>query len=238
MSEITVDFRKRKIITASLAGVLLIAVVLCAVLLFVTPQTQAQTSVLKKGSSGQQVKQLQQKLNAAGFNCGTVDGIFGTNTYNAVRKFQESKGLKVDGIVGSQTAKALGLTLSSGSSSNSGYSSSDVYLLAKCIHAEARGEPYTGQVAVGAVILNRVRSSSFPNSISGVIYQPYAFTAVNDGQMNLEPNDTAYRAARDAINGWDPSNGCLYYFNPSTATSKWIWSRTIKLKIGKHNFCV
>lgn len=238
MSEITVDFRKRKIITASLAGVLLIAVVLCAVLLFVTPQTQAQTSVLKKGSSGQQVKQLQQKLNAAGFNCGTVDGIFGTNTYNAVRKFQESKGLKVDGIVGTQTAKALGLTLSSGSSSNSGYSSSDVYLLAKCIHAEARGEPYTGQVAVGAVILNRVRSSSFPNSISGVIYQPYAFTAVNDGQMNLEPNDTAYRAARDAINGWDPSNGCLYYFNPSTATSKWIWSRTIKLKIGKHNFCV
>lgn len=238
MPEITEDFRKRKIITASLAGVLLIAVVLCACLLFITPDTQAQTTVLKKGSSGQQVKQLQQKLNSAGFNCGTVDGIFGTNTYNAVKKFQKSKGLTVDGIVGTQTAKALGLTLSSGSSSNSGYSSSDVYLLAKCIHAEARGEPYTGQVAVGAVILNRVRSSSFPNSISGVIYQPYAFTAVNDGQMNLEPNDTAFRAARDAINGWDPSNGCLYYFNPSTATSKWIWTRTIKLKIGKHNFCV
>ena len=128
------------------------------------------------------------------------------------------------------------MSLSSGSGGNSSYSSSDVYLLAKCIYAEARGEPYIGQVAIGAVVLNRVKSSSFPNTIAGVIYQPYAFTAVADGQINLEPNDTAYKAARDAMNGWDPTNGCLYYYNPATATSAWIWSRPVMLSIGNHNF--
>lgn len=192
--------------------------------------------MLKVGSSGQQVRTLQTKLNNWGYNAGTVDGIFGSNTLAAVKRFQANNGLTVDGIVGAKTAAALGMTLSGSSSSNSSYSSSDLYLLAKCIYAEARGEPYIGQVAIGAVVLNRVESSSFPNTIAGVIYQPYAFTAVSDGQINLEPNDTAYKAARDALNGWDPTNGCIYYYNPSTATSAWIWSRPIMLSIGRHNF--
>lgn len=192
--------------------------------------------VLKVGSSGAQVKTLQTKLNNWGYDVGTVDGIFGSKTQAAVKRFQQKNGLVADGIVGAKTAAALGMTLTSSSSSNSSYSSQDVYLLAKCIHAEARGEPYVGQVAVGAVVLNRVRSSSFPNTIAGVIYQPYAFTAVIDGQMNLEPNETAYNAARDAMNGWDPTNGCIYYYNPATATSSWIWSRPVMITIGKHNF--
>ena len=192
--------------------------------------------MLKVGSSGHQVRTLQTKLNNWGYNAGTVDGIFGSNTLAAVKRFQANNGLTVDGIVGAKTAAALGMTLSGSSSSNSSYSSSDLYLLAKCIYAEARGEPYIGQVAIGAVVLNRVESSSFPNTIAGVIYQPYAFTAVSDGQINLEPNDTAYKAARDALNGWDPTNGCIYYYNPSTATSAWIWSRPIMLSIGRHNF--
>ena len=192
--------------------------------------------VLKVGSSGAQVKTLQTKLNNWGYDAGTVDGIFGSKTQAAVKRFQQKNGLVADGIVGAKTAAALGMTLTSSSSSNSSYSSQDVYLLAKCIHAEARGEPYVGQVAVGAVVLNRVRSSRFPNTIAGVIYQPYAFTAVIDGQMNLEPNETAYNAARDAMNGWDPTNGCIYYYNPATATSSWIWSRPVMITIGKHNF--
>lgn len=194
--------------------------------------------VLKVGSSGSQVKTLQTKLNNWGYDAGTADGIFGSKTQAAVKRFQQKNGLTVDGIVGAKTAAALGMTLTSSSSSNSSYSSQDVYLLAKCIHAEARGEPYMGQVAVGAVVLNRVKSSSFPNTISGVIYQPYAFTAVIDGQMNLEPNQTAYNAARDAMNGWDPTNGCIYYYNPATATSSWIWSRKVMITIGKHNFAI
>lgn len=197
-----------------------------------------ESAVLKVGSSGSQVKTLQTKLNNWGYDAGTADGIFGSKTQAAVKRFQQKNGLVVDGIVGAKTAAALGMTLSSSSSSNSSYSSQDVYLLAKCIHAEARGEPYMGQVAVGAVVLNRVKSSSFPNTISGVIYQPYAFTAVIDGQMNLEPNQTAYNAARDAMNGWDPTNGCIYYYNPATATSSWIWSRKVMITIGKHNFAI
>lgn len=221
---------------------ILVAVVLAAViipvLLFGVQDSSSveESAVLKVGSSGSQVKTLQTKLNNWGYDAGTADGIFGSKTQAAVKRFQQKNGLVVDGIVGAKTAAALGMTLSSSSSSNSSYSSQDVYLLAKCIHAEARGEPYIGQVAVGAVVLNRVKSSSFPNSISGVIYQPYAFTAVIDGQMNLEPNDTAYNAARDAMNGWDPTNGCIYYYNPATATSSWIWSRPVMITIGKHNF--
>lgn len=217
---------------------LLVIAVLLPVLLFgfAGENTIEDSVVLKVGSSGSQVKTLQTKLNNWGYNAGTVDGIFGTKTQEAVKRFQAKNGLTVDGIVGTQTANALGMTLTSSSSSNSSYSSQDVYLLAKCIHAEARGEPYLGQVAVGAVVLNRVKSSSFPNTISGVIYQPYAFTAVIDGQINLEPNESAYNAARDAMNGWDPTNGCIYYYNPATATSSWIWSRPVMLTIGKHNF--
>ena len=229
---------KKLIIMRSVCALAVLAVVLTAALAFLPDggDEEIGAAVLKVGSSGQQVRTLQTKLNNWGYNAGTVDGIFGSNTLAAVKRFQANNGLTVDGIVGAKTAAALGMTLSGSSSSNSSYSSSDLYLLAKCIYAEARGEPYIGQVAIGAVVLNRVESSSFPNTIAGDIYQPYAFTAVSDGQINLEPNDTAYKAARDALNGWDPTNGCIYYYNPSTATSAWIWSRPIMLSIGRHNF--
>ena len=229
---------KKLIIMRSVCALAVLAVVLTAALAFLPDggDEEIGAAVLKVGSSGHQVRTLQTKLNNWGYNAGTVDGIFGSNTLAAVKRFQANNGLTVDGIVGAKTAAALGMTLSGRSSSNSSYSSSDLYLLAKCIYAEARGEPYIGQVAIGAVVLNRVESSSFPNTIAGVIYQPYAFTAVSDGQINLEPNDTAYKAARDALNGWDPTNGCIYYYNPSTATSAWIWSRPIMLSIGRHNF--
>lgn len=198
----------------------------------------AETVVLKSGSTGAQVRTLQTKLKNWGYYRGTIDGIYGSETKAAVIKFQKKNGLTADGIVGAKTAAALGMKLSASSSTNSGYASSDVYLLAKLVYGEARGEPYTGQVAVAAVVLNRVKSNKFPNTIAGVIYQSGAFTAVSDGQINLEPNSTAYSAARDAMNGWDPTSGCLYYYNPATATSKWIWSRQVRLSIGRHNFCV
>ncbi len=229
---------KKLVLKRSMVAVAVLITVIVGIAAFYSVQPAEETAVLKMGSSGSQVRTLQTKLNNWGYNCGTVDGIFGSKTLAAVKQFQKNNGLTVDGIVGAKTAAALGMTLTSGSSSNSSYNSSDVYLLAKCIYAESRGEPYLGQVAVGAVVLNRVKSSAFPNSISGVIYQPYAFTAVLDGQINLEPNETAYSAARDAMNGWDPTNGCLYYYNPATATSSWIWSRTVKLTIGKHRFAV
>lgn len=231
---------KKTIILRTVCTVLIIAAIAVPIIAFGggNASETEESAVLKIGSSGTQVRTLQTKLNNWGYDAGTVDGIFGSKTQAAVKRFQQKNGLVADGIVGSKTAAALGMTLTSSSSSNSSYSSQDVYLLAKCIHAEARGEPYMGQVAVGAVVLNRVKSSSFPNTISGVIYQPYAFTAVIDGQMNLEPNETAYNAARDAMNGWDPTNGCIYYYNPATATSSWIWSRKVMITIGKHNFAI
>lgn len=177
-------------------------------------------------------KQIQQRLKELGYYSGSIDGIIGSQSLKAIRNFQRDYGLTVDGIVGPKTLSALGL------SSSTSYTSQDLYLLAKCVHAEARGEPYVGQVAVAAVILNRVDSPEFPNTISGVIYQPWAFTAVNDGQINLEPNDSAYSAAKDALNGWDPTYGCLYYYNPKTATSEWIWSRTPVVTIGEHVFAI
>ena len=200
-------------------------------------------AVVKTGSRGQIVKTIQTKLKRWGYYNGSVDGIFGTQTKNAVMYFQRKNGLTGDGIVGSATAKAMGVSLS-GSTASSGtttankVSNSDLYLLSCCIYGEARGESYTGKVAVGAVILNRVASSSFPNTISGVIYQNGAFTCVSDGQINLGTNDECTRAAQDALNGWDPSGGALYYFNPATATSKWIWSRKQIVTIGKHIFCI
>ena len=224
-----------------LLGVILVA--FCVAVAFaVFPQAvEAEAEVLKNGSTGAQVKTVQTKLKNWGYYTGSVDGIYGPKTVAAVKYFQRVNGLTQDGIVGAKTAAAMGITLTSSSSSSSAggsYSSSDSYLLAKCIYAEARGEPYTGQVAVGAVILNRVRSSKFPNSIAGVIYQPYAFTCVSDGQINLTPDANAKKAAQDALNGWDPTGGCLYYYNPATATSSWIWSRTVMLSIGKHNFAL
>ena len=198
----------------------------------------AQVAVIKQGQRGDTVKTIQQKLKRWGYYKGAVDGIFGAQTKEAVKYFQRKNGLKVDGVVGNQTLKALGISSSSSQNASSSFSDSDIYLLAKAIYAEARGESYTGQVAVGAVILNRVDSASFPNTISGVIYQPYAFTAVIDGQINLTPNETAKRAARDAINGWDPSCGALYYYNPAIATSSWIFSRKTVATIGNHVFAI
>ena len=181
---------------------------------------------------------IQTKLKRWGYYTGNVDGIYGPLTKEAVKYFQRKNGLSVDGIVGPKTAAALGMTLSSSSSSSSSISSSDLNLLAKCVYAEARGESYVGQVAIAAVVLNRVESPSFPNTIAGVIYQPYAFTAVDDGQINLTPNSTAYKAAQDALNGWDPTYGAIYYYNPATATSSWIWSRQTTVTIGNHVFAV
>jgi len=191
------------------------------------------------GSRGQEVKDIQYLLRKWGYYDGLVDGIYGYKTYQAVRRFQAKNGLKVDGIAGPQTLAALGLPTgrtTAAATATSGSYSKDVNLLAHIIHGEARGEPYKGKVAVGAVILNRVRDSRFPKPIAGVIYQPGAFDAVSDGQINLQPDDSAYKAARDALNGWDPTYGSLYYWNPATATSSWIWSRTITVRIGKHVF--
>ncbi len=213
------------------------------------PATYA--AVLKQGARGGEVKEVQRRLKNWGYYDGSVDGIYGPATISAVKYFQKKNGLTADGICGKATYAALGMNDSvrvlengstdSGSSSsggNSDYTSSDLYLLAKCIYGEARGESYTGQVAVGAVVLNRVKSSQFPNTISGVIYQKGAFTAVSDGQINLTPNQTAINAAQDAMNGWDPTYGCLYYYNPATATSSWIFSRQTVTTIGKHVFAI
>ncbi len=188
----------------------------------------------KKGSTGSVVSQIQTLLKNQGFYSGAVDGVYGSATEEAVKKYQKRFGLKVDGIAGDQTLSYMGIKVQ-GSASSSG--SGDVALLARLISAEARGEPYVGQVAVGAVVLNRMEHPSFPNTMSGVIYQSGAFTCIDDGQFNEPVADSAYKAARDAMNGWDPSGGAIYYFNPSTATSKWIWSRPLITVIGKHRFC-
>ena len=183
------------------------------------------------------IKQVQTKLKKWGYYTGSVDGINGPQTIAAVKKFQKKYGLTQDGIVGPLTASKMGITLNKTSSSST-YNSNDRYLLAKIVYAEARGESYTGQVAIAAVVLNRVKDSRFPNTVSGVIYQPWAFTAVNDGQINLEPNQKAYQAADDALNGWDPTYGSVYYYNPQTATSKWIYTTKKVTQIGKHIFAV
>ena len=186
----------------------------------------------KKGSTGSVVTQIQKKLSQWGYYSGSVDGVYGSKTEKAVIYFQKKNGLTADGIAGPATLKAMGISDSSSTSQ-----SNDVNLLARLISAEARGEPYSGQVAVGAVVLNRMKHPSFPNPMSGVIYQPGAFSCLSDGQFNTAVADSAYKAARDALNGWDPSGGAIYYFNPATATSKWIWSRPLITVIGKHRFC-
>ena len=224
---------KKKIIILSIT-ILLIGII-AFIILFENNEVEA---LSKYGSRGDEVRQIQTKLKRWGYYNGNVDGIFGSQTLEAGKYFQRKNGLTVDGIAGPATLKAMGIYNSSNSSSSSSSSnSSNVNLLARLIYGEARGEPYTGQVAVGAVVMNRVKSSSFPNTISGVIYQSGAFDAVRDGQINLSPNSTAIKAAQDAINGWDPSYGAVYYFNPSTATNKWIWSRPMTVTIGRHRFC-
>ncbi|MEH7459304.1 spore cortex-lytic enzyme [Bacillus pseudomycoides] len=217
--------------------------------------------VIQRGASGEDVIELQSRLKYNGFYTGKVDGVFGWGTYWALRNFQQKFGLPVDGLAGAKTKQMLvkatkyekstankGNTSNKGDSGNkpvqntatnvpNGYSQNDIQLMANAVYGESRGEPYIGQVAVAAVILNRVTSASFPNTVSGVIFEPRAFTAVADGQIYLTPNETAKKAVLDAINGWDPTGNAIYYFNPDTATSKWIWSRPQIKKIGKHIFC-
>ena len=197
---------------------------------------QAQAATYRQGSTGEQVRIIQTKLKNWGYYDGTVDGIFGSKTEDAVEYFQKKNGLAVDGKVGPATLEALGMPAGE-TSSASGGASGDVALLARLISAEARGEPYAGQVAVGAVVLNRVEHPSFPNTISEVIFQPGAFSCMLDGQWDEPVADSAYQAARDALAGSDPSGGAIYYFNPVTATNAWIWSRPEIITIGKHRFC-
>ena len=199
-------------------------------------QTQEIQVLSKIGSRGDEVRRIQQKLKSLGFFEGAVDGIYGVKTQSAVRRFQKSVGITADGIAGSKTLLYLGLGNNS-SGGGGGYSSSDVYLLAKVIAAEARGESYTGQVAVGAVVLNRVDSSSFPDTVSGVVYQKGAFSAVTDSNWSVSPTAESRKAAQDAINGWDPTGGALYYYNPAKTSNRWIRTRPVITTIGKHVFC-
>ena len=223
---------KRKMFVICLMTVFIISIIA-----YIFLRNSEVEALSKYGSRGDEVTQIQTKLKRWGYYNGNIDGIYGSQTQEAVRYFQRKNGLTVDGIAGPKTLAAMGITSSSSSSSSSSSNSSNVNLLARLIYGEAIGEPYTGQVAVGAVVMNRVKSSSFPNTISGVIYQSGAFDAVSDGQINLTPDATAKKAAQDAINGWDPSYGAIYYFNPSTATNKWIWSRPMTVNIGRHRFC-
>ena len=217
---------KRRELTAALAALFLVSILLISL------SQQAEAVAYKQGSSGSVVTKIQQTLKSAGFYTYTVDGIYGSRTTAAVKKYQKAKGLTVDGVCGAQTLAAMGIWVPDASADRNTRA-----LLARLISAEARGEPYVGQVAVGAVVLNRVRHPSFPNTIPGVIYQSGAFSCIADGQFDQPVADSAYRAADDALNGWDPTGGAIYYFNPSTATSAWIWSRPLILTIGKHRFC-
>lgn len=226
--------KKKKI----LMGFILIAVtiLLTAFLAFSTRMTNESYALSKYGSRGDEVRQIQTKLKRWGYYNGSVDGIYGSQTLAAVKWFQSKNGLQVDGIAGPKTLAAMGI-MNSSNNTGGGYSNSDLNLLAHLVYAEARGESYTGQVAVASVVLNRVKNSSFPNTVAGVIYQAGAFSVVADGQINLTPNQTAISAAQDAINGWDPTYGAIYYFNPNTATNGWIWSRPVTVVIGNHRFC-
>lgn len=188
----------------------------------------------KLGSRGDEVRRIQKKLKSLGYYKGAVDGVYGTGTQKAVRDFQKSCGIEADGIAGPKTIRYLGLE---GSTGTSGYSSSDITLLAKLIAAEARGESYTGQVAVGAVVLNRVSHPSFPDTIAGVIYQKGAFSCINDSNWSVSPTATSMKAAQDCINGWDPSGGAVYYFNPKKTNDKFMHSRPVITVIGNHHFC-
>lgn len=226
------NIKRRKLILA-------LAVIFAVNIFAIALMQNANADLYKKGSTGATVTEIQKRLKNWGYYNGTVDGIYGSQTEKAVRYFQQKNGLSVDGQCGNQTLAALGIATGGGggSQSSSQSGSGDVYLLARLISAEARGEPYNGQVAVGAVVLNRVDHPSFPNSISGVIYQSGAFSCLYDGQFDQPISESAYRAARDALNGSDPSGGAIYYFNPATATSSWIWSRPLIVVIGKHRFC-
>ena len=212
-----------------------VSIILSVLIIFLSLTSSSVYAISKYGSSGDEVIEIQQKLSELGYYYGNIDGKFGNDTKKAVIQFQKDNNLSSDGVVGIKTLEALGIGKSS---NNSTFTESEISLLARIISAESRGEPYEGQVAVGAVILNRIDHPSFPNTISGVIFQPLAFSCVNDGQINEPVSDTALKAAQDAINGWDPSGGAIYYYNPAKSTSKWIFSRTIICSIGKHKFCI
>lgn len=228
--------KKKKTAIAALliSAVLVTACTVGVTVLLKKNSSQGEVEVLSKlGSRGDEVRSIQKKLKSLGYYTGSVDGIYGTGTQSAVKAFQKSCGLTADGIAGQKTLLYLGL----GSSQSSKYSTSDIDLLAKVISAEARGESYTGQVAVGAVVLNRVSHASFPNTIAGVVYQNGAFDAVKDSNWYAEVTSSAKKAAQDAINGWDPTGGAIYYYNPAKTTNKWILSRPIIKTIGNHVFC-
>ena len=203
----------------------------------ITLAQSAQAATYRMGSSGEQVRTIQTKLKNWGYYSGAVDGIYGAQTAKAVEYFQRKNGLTADGIVGPATLRALGMENSVSTGGAAAGQADSLALLARVISAEARGEPYSGQVAVGAVILNRVEHPSFPNTIAGVVYQPGAFTCMVDGQIDQPVASSALRAAQEALNGSDPSGGAIYYFNPSTATSAWIWSRPLIKVIGTNRFC-
>ncbi|MCH3973129.1 MAG: spore cortex-lytic enzyme [Oscillospiraceae bacterium] len=220
--------------------VLIVILVACVAFGVASQYSQSTQTLSRVGSSGAEVTKIQTKLKSLGLYTGKTDGIYGSSTRKAVVTFQKQQGITADGVAGSQTLKALGLGGGSASAATGGlgkYSSNDVKLLATIISAEARGEPYEGQVAVAAVILNRIDHPSFPNTLAGVVYQPGAFSCLTDGGVNAAVADSAYKAARDAINGWDPSNGAIYYYNPAKSTNKWIFSRPTITVIGKHRFC-
>lgn len=215
---------------------LCLAVLTCISLFIAFSSPAADATLSKTGSRGEEVRQIQQKLSNWGYYSGKVDGIYGIETKNAVVRFQRKNGLTSDGIAGPATLRAMGLA--SDTQANAGpYSQSDIDLLANLISAESRGEPFEGQVAVGAVILNRVEHPSFPDTLAGVVYQPGAFTAITDGQIREKVTDSARRAAKEALNGSDPSGGAIYYFNPDKTSNRWIRTRPVIKRIGAHLFC-
>lgn len=211
----------------------LVVILVVNLILIAAFSATASAASVRKGASGGTVTEIQKKLKAWGYYNGGVDGVFGSKTEEAVKYFQRKNGLTADGIAGPKTLAAMGIS----SGGSTGSESGETALLARLISAEARGEPYEGQVAVGAVVLNRVDHPSFPNTISGVIYQPGAFSCLYDGQFDKPVAESCYRAAKDALAGVDPTGGAIYYFNPATATSNWIWSRPEILTIGNHRFC-
>ena len=227
--------RVRKAVNQTACVIVVLMVLFVGYRVFEQKHKAVGAVVISIGDRGEDVRSLQQRLKDYGYYNGSVDGIYGQGTYDAVRRFQLDNSLTADGIAGDVTIGALGLSLGA---DRMNISDSDVEIIARAIYGEGRGEPYEGQVAIGAVILNRVEDDDFPDTVSGVVYQKGAFDAVRDGQINLTPDETAYQAALDAINGWDPTGGALYYWNPATATSPWIWSVPITRRIGRHVFGV
>ncbi|HCW05727.1 MAG TPA: spore cortex-lytic enzyme [Clostridium sp.] len=228
--------RKRLVFLA----VIILVTYICNTMFFTSSHMEVVAATYTYGSRGSVVREIQTRLKRWGYYKGSVDGIYGYKTLAAVKYFQEKNRLQVDGIVGNKTLAALGInkgSVSKSTAATSNTNNQNVLLLARLINGEARGEPYEGQVAVGAVVLNRTRDPRFPNTIAGVIYQPGAFTAIVDGQIHAELQQSSINAARDALNGWDPSGGAVFYFNPAKTTNKWIWSRPLIKIIGKHRFC-